>query len=203
MTKSNERENIFTIPNLLSVIRGILAPIVGYVIIQQQFTLAIGLLFVAGITDMLDGFIARTWKSQASKLGSFIDPLADKLLIGSLVLALYRCSLFPRWLTLLMVLRDTCHIISICIKRFHTLPSPVKSLLQNSFRLKYSIFFLLYQRSFARFCDLSLVAAKIEPTMAGKLNTALQLITIAASLGAPIWNYIGKCRSWSQLCFYY
>lgn len=49
-----ERENILTIPNLLCVGRGILAPIVGYIIVQEQYVLAIGLLAVAGLTDLVN-----------------------------------------------------------------------------------------------------------------------------------------------------
>lgn len=140
-----ERENIMTIPNLLSLGRCFLSPYVGYVIVQEQYQLAIGLLVVAGITDLvsssaqtfsdnlndtlsafqLDGFIARTWTSQASKLGSFLDPMADKLLVGSLVISLSYCSLLPIWLSAMVILRDVFLILAGFIIRFISLPPPV------------------------------------------------------------------------------
>lgn len=142
-----ERENILTIPNLLCVGRGILAPYVGYVIVQGHYQMAIGLIVIAGITDLvgfrltltkhihrmilnsrfpqLDGLIARNWKSQASKLGSFLDPMADKLLVGSLVISLTYCSLLPVWLCAMVILRDISLITAGFVIRYISLPPPV------------------------------------------------------------------------------
>lgn len=85
-----------------------------------------------GIQFQLDGFIARTWASQASKLGSFLDPMADKLLVGSLVISLSCCSLFPVWLSAMVILRDVFLIIAGFIIRFISLPPPVCFLLFTS-----------------------------------------------------------------------
>ncbi|KAG4078028.1 hypothetical protein HA402_002079 [Bradysia odoriphaga] len=163
-----ERENVFTIPNLLCVGRGLLAPYLGYVIVQQDYALGMGLLIFAGITDILDGYIARNWPSQASKMGSFLDPMADKLLVGSLVISLTYTNLFPVWLCGMVLFRDVFLIGAGFVIRYISLPPP---------------------KTFSRYFDVTHATAQLEPTFISKVNTAVQLITIASSLGAPIWDY--------------
>ncbi|GAB0094190.1 Probable cardiolipin synthase (CMP-forming) [Sergentomyia squamirostris] len=164
-----ERENIMTIPNLLCVARGLMAPYLGYVIIQQDFTFAIGLLVAAGISDLLDGFIARNWPSQMSKAGSFLDPMADKLLMGSLVISLTYCNLLPIWLTATILFRDVFLIGAGFVIRYKSLPPP---------------------KTLSRYFDVTHVTAQLAPTFISKVNTVVQLIAVATSLGAPVWNYV-------------
>jgi len=163
-----ERENVFTIPNLLCVGRGVLAPYLGYVIVQENYLLGMGLLVFAGITDIMDGYIARNWPSQASNLGSFLDPMADKLLVGSLVISLTYTSLFPVWLCGMVLFRDVFLIAAGFVIRYISLPPP---------------------KTFSRYFDVTHATAQLEPTLISKVNTAVQLIAIASSLGAPIWDY--------------
>lgn len=120
-----ERENVMTIPNLLCVGRAALAPYLGYVIIQGDYSLAMGLLVAAGISDLLDGWIARGWPSQASKMGSFLDPMADKLLVGSLCICLSYTGLLPLWLTVMVLFRDAFLILAGFVIRYISLPPPV------------------------------------------------------------------------------
>ncbi|KAG8124394.1 hypothetical protein E2320_019745 [Naja naja] len=88
-------ENPWTVPNLLSMARIGLAPILGYLIIEEDFNVALGVFALAGITDLLDGFIARNWANQKSALGSALDPLADKILISVLYISLTCANLIP------------------------------------------------------------------------------------------------------------
>uniref|UniRef100_A0A2M4CID8 cardiolipin synthase (CMP-forming) n=2 Tax=Anopheles darlingi TaxID=43151 RepID=A0A2M4CID8_ANODA len=78
-----ERENVVTIPNLLCIGRILASPYIGYVILQSEFQLAMVLLIMAGLTDLADGWIARNWPNQASRIGSFLDPMADKTVDGT------------------------------------------------------------------------------------------------------------------------
>ncbi|KAH8312170.1 hypothetical protein KR044_009685 [Drosophila immigrans] len=164
-----ERENIMTIPNMLTISRAFLSPYIGYVIVQGDYTMGMSLLVVAGITDLLDGQIARRWPSQASKAGSFLDPMADKLLMGSLVISLCYSELLPMWLTGVVVFRDVFLIAAGFVIRYISLPPP---------------------KTFSRYFDATHVTAQLEPTFISKVNTGVQLATIGISLGAPIWNYI-------------
>lgn len=122
-----ERENVMTIPNLLCVGRAALAPYIYYVVtVQADYSLAMGLLAFAGLTDLLDGYIARNWPSQASKMGSFLDPMADKLLVGALALSMCSAGLFPVWLCAMVLFRDVFLVAAGFVIRWISLPPPVK-----------------------------------------------------------------------------
>ncbi|KAJ3413613.1 hypothetical protein HDV05_007757 [Chytridiales sp. JEL 0842] len=75
-----EKENIYTIPNILTTSRLIMSPIIGYFIVSHQMDWALGFLATAAVTDVLDGFIARRY-NQKTYLGSALDPAADKVLM--------------------------------------------------------------------------------------------------------------------------
>lgn len=87
-------ENIYTIPNILTFSRLIAAPFVGYTILHDHHAWALGLFAYAGITDLLDGWIARKWKQQ-TVVGTVIDPMADKTLVTILVVALATKGALP------------------------------------------------------------------------------------------------------------
>lgn len=73
-------ENIYTLPNILTFSRLLAAPLVGYLLLKTHYTAALALFIYAGVTDLLDGWIARRWKME-SVLGTIIDPMADKALM--------------------------------------------------------------------------------------------------------------------------
>ena len=81
-SETDKKDRIVTIPNLLCVSRIAAAPYISHLIINGNFPLACGVFVYAGATDFLDGYIARNFKNQASSLGSFLDPLSDKILVG-------------------------------------------------------------------------------------------------------------------------
>lgn len=147
--------------------------------------------------SQLDGLIARNWKSQASKLGSFLDPMADKMLVGSLVVSLTYCGLMPIWLSAMVILRDISLITAGFVIRYISLPPPVSVIiiLLASRRIRFD--FTLHrfsQRTIMRYFDATHVTAKLKPTLTSKVNTGVQLVCIAASLGAPMYGYVGKCQ---------
>ncbi len=99
---------ILRIPNLLSLSRVALAPFIGYYLWRSDAhatLLAVILLIVAGITDGLDGYLARRW-NQVGKLGTALDPIADKLLAAILVVCLMLYRDMPLWLAAIIVGRD-------------------------------------------------------------------------------------------------
>lgn len=165
-----ERENIFTIPNALCIGRIAMSPYLGYVIVQGDFSLAMGLLVAAGLTDFADGYIARNWPGQMSKFGSFLDPLADKTLMSTLVVALCYCELMPLWLAVTILFRDVFLIAAAFVIRYKSLPPT--------------------HRTLAKYFDATHVTAQLAPTFISKVNTGVQLFTVAATLGAPVWSYI-------------
>jgi cardiolipin synthase len=93
------------IPNLITVFRILLVIPVNYFLLERRFGLTLGLFILAGLSDGLDGFLAKQYHWQ-SRLGSYLDPLADKLLLVSSFLSLAWMGLIPVWLTFAVVLRD-------------------------------------------------------------------------------------------------
>jgi len=93
------------IPNLLSAARLALAPYLFLLLWRRQYPPALALCFIAGITDGLDGLLARRLKA-ASKLGAYLDPVADKILLSGIFLTLAIDGAIGRWLAGLVFGRD-------------------------------------------------------------------------------------------------
>jgi cardiolipin synthase (CMP-forming) len=94
-----------TIPNILTLSRILLTPLLMWFLVNRKMNQALVVFLVAGMTDVLDGFIARLFH-QKSRFGAFLDPLADKFLLVSSFLILGRLGLIPFWLVVIVVLRD-------------------------------------------------------------------------------------------------
>ena len=94
-----------TAPNLLSLLRICLAPFLVAAILERHFALSFGLFVAAGLTDALDGLLARFLK-QRTLLGEYLDPVADKLLLSTLFLVLMHMTLIPVTVTVLVFGRD-------------------------------------------------------------------------------------------------
>ena len=102
------RPELLLIPNLLSLSRVLLTPVIGYFLWRNDplgTAICLLLLVVAGITDALDGYFARRL-NLTSKLGLILDPLADKLFAAVLVVELILFRNFPIWLAVAIIGRD-------------------------------------------------------------------------------------------------
>lgn len=164
-----ERENIWTIPNLLCVGRILTSPYLSYLILSQDYQVALWLLAIAGVSDLADGWIARTWTSQASKLGSLLDPIADKLLVGTLFLSLAWVELIPVPLTCLVITRDIALVAAASYIRYQSLPAP---------------------KTLTRYFDPTHATVQLAPTTTSKLNTAVQLAFAAGTVAAPVFHFV-------------
>jgi len=106
---------IITLPNLLTVFRMALIPVFVSLLFYQKFVLALGIFVVAGITDGLDGLLARRFHQQ-SPLGRILDPIADKMMLVTSFVVLSMRSVFPVplpkhlpvpfWVTITVISRD-------------------------------------------------------------------------------------------------
>ncbi|KAI9638209.1 CDP-alcohol phosphatidyltransferase-domain-containing protein, partial [Dioszegia hungarica] len=185
------RESPYTIPNALTIARLAACPFLGYSIVQGDFVWATSLLVVSGLSDWLDGYIARRW-NQGSVLGSILDPAADKALMTTLVGTLTWTGLLPIPLAVLIIGRDVALSLSAFYFRYASLPKP---------------------RTLRRYFDPSLPSAEVKPTQISKVNTALQLVLmgvttisplipfpIASGLSALQWTVAGT-TIWSGLSY--
>ena len=114
-----------TIPNLLTLLRIFLTPLLIWFLLDHKLNHALVVFFIAGLTDGLDGLIARLL-NQKSKLGAYLDPLADKLLLVSSFILLAWLSKVPNWLVIITVSRDIMIVMGIVTLKFHEVPVEMK-----------------------------------------------------------------------------
>ncbi len=106
-------DRVWTIPNVLSMLRLAGVPLFVYLLLGPQADeWAIVVLMVSGFTDWLDGKIAR-WMNQTSRLGALLDPAADRLYTFATIIAFVIRDIVPLWVAVVLVLRDV--LVALCI----------------------------------------------------------------------------------------
>ncbi|MEP6707687.1 MAG: CDP-alcohol phosphatidyltransferase family protein [Pyrinomonadaceae bacterium] len=148
---------ILTVPNMLTVFRMVLIPVFVTMLFYQRFTLALAVFVCAGLTDGLDGLLARRF-DQRSQLGTVLDPIADKLMMVTAFIVLSMRSIFPPpvpshlpvpfWVTVTVISRDVFIIVGAAAINIMT-----------GFR-------------------------GFRPSWLGKVNTTVQIVAIAAIMFA-------------------
>ncbi|HLA09304.1 MAG TPA: CDP-alcohol phosphatidyltransferase family protein [Pyrinomonadaceae bacterium] len=110
---------IVTVPNMLTVFRMVLIPVFVTLVFYQRFVWALAVFVIAGVTDGLDGLLARRF-DQRSQLGTILDPIADKLMLVTAFVVLSLKSVFPQpvrhlpipfWVTVAVISRDVFIIV--------------------------------------------------------------------------------------------
>ncbi|MBP1723538.1 MAG: CDP-alcohol phosphatidyltransferase family protein [Deltaproteobacteria bacterium] len=136
---------MLNLPNLFSLARIVLLFPFIHLLLNGRYGYALAVGFAAGLTDLLDGALARRLRQQ-TVLGTFLDPAADKLFMTASFITLASAGLLPVWLALLVIGRDVMIVLGVILLRLLSFP------------------------------------LEARPSMASKVTTALQLLTI----GAPI-----------------
>jgi len=98
-------QHLLNAPNMLTLARIIMTPIIVYMVLSNQPWLALALMVIAGITDMLDGAIARYFNMRTT-VGAYLDPLADKIMLISLFVTLFIVGQVPLFVFLAIIFRD-------------------------------------------------------------------------------------------------
>ena len=110
-----QKNQILTIPNLLSLVRLLLIPVILWLYIgAKNNVLAIAVILLSGLTDVVDGFIARRFH-MVSDFGKILDPIADKLTQGALILCLTVAYDWMKWLIILFILKECAMGIIGCL----------------------------------------------------------------------------------------
>lgn len=117
-----------TLPNLITIGRLFIVPLVIVMIGQGRWELAFVLFALAGISDAVDGYIARRFKMQ-SEFGAYIDPLADKALLVSIYVTLSVIGVLPGWLAIIVVSRDIMIVSAIIVSRLMERPVAIKPIM--------------------------------------------------------------------------
>ncbi|KAL7414916.1 CDP-alcohol phosphatidyltransferase-domain-containing protein [Mrakia frigida] len=157
-------EDIYTIPNLLTISRIAACPVLAYSIVQGDFVTATAILAYAGVTDWVDGFIARKY-NMGSVAGTVLDPLADKILMTTLACSLAYEGLLPLPLAILILGRDVALTLGAFYLRYTTLSPP---------------------KTWSRYWDLASPTVEFHPNTISKLNTFLQLLLMGSTTIAPL-----------------
>jgi cardiolipin synthase len=116
-----------TIPNIITIGRLIIVPFVVMMIGQGRWGIAFVLFLAAGISDAVDGFIAKRFDMR-SEFGAYIDPLADKALLVSIYVTLPIIGVLPGWIAIVVVSRDLMIISAIMISWLMDRPVAIKPL---------------------------------------------------------------------------
>ena len=95
----------FNLPNLISLARLFLVPLTIWLIVDGRYGIAFWVLVIAGLSDALDGFIAKRF-DQRTRIGAVLDPMADKAMLVSVYVTLGMAHQLPTWLVILVVFRD-------------------------------------------------------------------------------------------------
>ena len=126
MGRSRKRQ--LSIPNIITLGRILLVPIVVWAIASSQMEIAFAVFVIAGISDAVDGFLAKRF-NMASELGALLDPLADKALLVSIFVSLGIWGAVPRWLVILVVSRDIMIVGAVIVSWLFGKPIPMKPLM--------------------------------------------------------------------------
>ncbi len=103
-----------TIPNFITIARLVIVPMVIAMMLQGNWQTAFFLFVLAGISDGLDGFIARQFNMR-SNLGAYLDPLADKALLVSIYVTLAIIGVLPPWFAVIVVFRDLAILAAVIL----------------------------------------------------------------------------------------
>ena len=121
-------DRVLTVPNALSAARLLGVPLFLWLVLNEHDMAAVALLMVSGVTDWLDGKIARAW-GQMSRVGQLLDPAADRLYILATLIGLTIREIVPLWLTLALVGRDVVLALFLpVLRRYGYGPLPVSFL---------------------------------------------------------------------------
>lgn len=113
------------IPNLLTLLRIILVPVVVILLIQGLFLKALIVFIVAALSDVLDGFLARILRQQ-TVLGAYLDPIADKALLASSFVTLSVLHVIPGWLAVIVISRDIIILLGISVLSIMSIPVKIR-----------------------------------------------------------------------------
>jgi len=117
-----------TVPNLITILRLLLVPGVVLAMLQARWEWAFAGFLVAGVSDGVDGFIARQF-NQRSQLGAYLDPIADKTLLVSVFVVLGYIGELPLWLVIAAVSRDGLIVCAVLLSTIIGNPVEMKPLL--------------------------------------------------------------------------
>ena len=105
------------IPNTITILRIFVVPIIIYLLLQKSFGTSFWVIFVAGLSDGLDGYVAKRFNA-VTRLGTYLDPIADKILLVAVFGCLGYIGIIPIWVVYLLIMRDFLILCGVAIMIF-------------------------------------------------------------------------------------
>ena len=173
-----------TIPNFISISRLILVPFIVWFIVNQLYSFAFWLFLTASISDAVDGYLARKF-SIKSKLGSILDPLADKVLLVTVMVTLGVLGDIPMWLVTLVVSRDLFMLMAYVFTRKRLQDQDVTPSLISKFNTTFQMSYV------------TLILTDLAFTM--KLPNMFYTVLIYLVAFTTSVSWIGYMRKWLNL----
>jgi cardiolipin synthase len=171
---------VLNLPNLITLARILMVPVVVWAIASREMEAAFLLFLIAGLSDGVDGFLAKRF-AMVSELGAHLDPLADKVLIVSIYVALGITEEIPRWIVILVVSRDIMIIGGVMLAWFLGKPMRVRPALVSKLNTVAQIVFA------------SLVLAELAFRLEFHAIEAVAMASVAVLTLASIGFYV---REW-------
>jgi cardiolipin synthase len=162
-----------TIPNMVTAARIIMAPIFIIFLINDQLASALGVFLLCVASDGVDGMIARLF-NQKSKLGSYLDPLADKLLLVTAFVVLAVRGFLPAWLTVMVISRDVLILLGVLV------------LFLNGFHLNIKPSILSKLNTCLQFTTVTSVLSKGYLALPGAFYPYLYYVTALFTIGSGL-----------------
>lgn len=137
------RDFFVHLPNLITLARLILVPIVILMIASGRWAEAFILFLVAGVSDAIDGFLAKRFDLR-TELGAYLDPIADKALLVSIYVVLAVKDIVPLWITVLVVFRDVLIVGAVVVSWLMDKPVEIRPLLVSKLNTAAQIGFAVF-----------------------------------------------------------
>jgi len=161
------------IPNMLSALRLLAAPLAAWLILNDHDTASLIVFAAAGASDGLDGYVARRW-GVTSRFGAWLDPVADKLLMLFCLTALYIIGVTPVWLLALVVARDAAIAAGWLLVKYLSLPIQFQPLMIGKISTVVQVVYILAM--------LLLLALEIDaPVLADAAAWITALVTLLSA----------------------
>ena len=175
-----------SIPNLITLARILLVPVLVWAIIAGEMGLAFLLFLAAGISDAVDGFLAKRF-GMATELGAYLDPLADKVLIVSIYVALGITGALDAWLVILVVSRDMMIVAAVLLSWLIDRPVAIKPALVSKANTAAQIIFATLV--------LASLAFRFDPEPFKTLMMALVAVLTLLSIGFYLRGWVRHMNS--------
>ena len=158
-----------------------MVPVIVWAIASNQMQIAFSLFLIAGLSDLVDGFLAKRF-GMATELGAYLDPLADKAMIVSIYVALGIVDVIPRWLVILVVSRDIMIVAAVILSWLVDKPLKLKPLMVSKLNTVAQVLLALLV--------LATLSLKIEAGFAIQVLTVIVAILTLLSVAFYVASWV-------------